>query len=147
MSALPDEEDEEIEDFYRIPVRTPVSASHSAHNSLSQGAAAPPAGSSISSFADFVTAPQVPGRRARAGRSGLNVSHSAPLALARGKGAQDDLDEVLFDEDELAAGSGSATARDGSTSGDSRDEERSLVGRSSAGGSRAQRRRPSRSLA
>ncbi|KAH9943831.1 Inositolphosphorylceramide synthase subunit Kei1-domain-containing protein [Amylocystis lapponica] len=141
LSALPDEEDDVVEDFYRLPVRTPVSASHSAHPSLSQSAGTAPPGSSITSFTDFVAAPP-PGRRTRPGRSNLSVSHSATLA----KSEPDEVDEVLFDEDEFATGSGS-TGREGSTSGDSHDDERPLAGGLSVSGSRNHSRRQSRSRA
>ncbi|KAL6307229.1 Inositolphosphorylceramide synthase subunit Kei1-domain-containing protein, partial [Sparassis latifolia] len=92
IGSLPDEEDEEIEDFYRLPVRMPQ---HSPLPSLSQPSAP---GASISSYGDFISAPPV-GRRTRPapGKSSLSVSHSA--VKGAGADAADDVDEVLFDED------------------------------------------------
>lgn len=89
VSTLPDEE-EDPEDFYLLPVRGPPPTSAHAHT---------PSGSSISSFADFVSAPG----RARRGNKGIRK----PSALnpANSKSADDEVDEVLFDEDELTTGS------------------------------------------
>ncbi|PCH44422.1 DUF1753-domain-containing protein [Wolfiporia cocos MD-104 SS10] len=96
LGVLPDEEDEDVEDFYRLPVRAPPQAqSHSRQPS--------------------------PGRARR-----------KPV-LSASKGDADEVDEVLFDEDELSAGghlrAGTSTE---STSGD--DEE---LGRSTSHSRRA----------
>ena len=79
-SAIPDE-DEEIEDFYRLPLRT------------SQGVGGGTAGGSITSFADFVSAPGR-GRKTKTGGSSLSrVSNSA-----NGRAQGEDVDEeVLID--------------------------------------------------
>jgi len=76
--ALADEEDEEIEDFYRVPLRTPPASNHRRGTSGNV---------SISSFADFVSAP---GRAPRKKAFGS-------VSLARDRDVHED---VLFDEDE-----------------------------------------------
>lgn len=80
-SALPDEDDD-IEDFYRVPLRTPQSASGGGHGGSV---------SSISSFADFVSAPGR-GKKAKPGRSALSRN------VVNGVGG--DQEDVLFDESE-----------------------------------------------
>lgn len=70
-SALPDE-DEEIEDFYRVPIRTPQSGS-------------------ISSFTEFMAAPKRP-RRTKGGKSSMSRVINAP----NGAGNED----VLFDDED-----------------------------------------------
>lgn len=68
-----DEEDDAVEDFYRLPVRAPPPPNPSPQASL-------PGGSSVSSFADFVSAPPPANGRTRKGRpskSNLSVSVSA----------------------------------------------------------------------
>lgn len=75
---------------------------------------------SLSSFADFVSAPP-PGRaRRKAGKSNLSVS----LSAANGKADVDGADEVLFDEDEMTAVNHlrTGTGTEGSVSGESMDE-------------------------
>ena len=104
--ALVDEEDEEIEDFYRVPLRTPPASSHRRGTSGNV---------SISSFADFVSAP---GRIPRKKNFGS-------ISSARDRGIDED---ILFDEDEVtcAASTSSHThskfGTDGSTIAS--DEER-----------------------
>lgn len=102
-SALPDE-DEDIEDFYRVPLRTPQSGG----------------GGSISSFADFVSAPGR-GRKGKAGKSSLSR-----VSSANGQAEGEDVEEVLFD------GENSKT-EDSSGENHLQEEER---GRKSIGGSR-----------
>ena len=109
--ALADEEDEEIEDFYRVPLRSPSASNHRRGTS---------GNISISSFADFVSAP---GRMPRKKNFGS-------ISSTRDRGI--DEDDVLFDEDEVtyaasyAASSSSHThsklGTDGSTVAS--DEER-----------------------
>ncbi|EKM50494.1 uncharacterized protein PHACADRAFT_263813 [Phanerochaete carnosa HHB-10118-sp] len=129
LTTLPDEE-EDAEDFYLLPVRGPPPTSAHAHT---------PSGSS---FADFVSAPG----RARRG----NKSARKPSALnpANSKGADDELDEVLFDEDELAAGAltkgstdAESTSASGSGGGESHDEDQVFTpgGNASRRASRANR--------
>ncbi|KAF7794272.1 hypothetical protein EIP86_005405 [Pleurotus ostreatoroseus] len=86
VSTLPDEE-EEIGDMYTLPVRNPGPGHHTP-------------GGSVSSFADFVAAPAGRARRGQKPlrKSGLNPSSS------KGAADVDDVDEVLFDEDEMAGG-------------------------------------------
>ncbi|KAI0766695.1 DUF1753-domain-containing protein [Trametes elegans] len=93
-SALPDGDDDDIEEFYRLPVRAPTQAQPAA-NGHANGGHTPT--SSHSSFADFVSAPGRT-RRGKPGRSNLSVSVSA-------KGGADGA-EVLFDEDLENAGAG-----------------------------------------
>jgi hypothetical protein len=78
-SAIPDE-DEDIEDFYRVPLRTPQSSG-----------AGVGGGGSITSFADFVSAPGS-GRRSKAGKSSLSRSSNSANGRAEGE------EEVLFDD-------------------------------------------------
>lgn len=118
VSTLPDEE-EDAEDFYLLPVRGPPPASGHAHT---------PSGSSISSFADFVSAPG----RARRGNKG--VRKPSALNISSSKSADDELDEVLFDEDELTAGAltkastdAESTSASGSGGRESPDEEQAVT--------------------
>jgi hypothetical protein len=76
-SAIPDE-DEDIEDFYRVPLRTPQSGG----------------GASVSSFTDLVGAPGR-GRKGMVGKSSLSR-----VSPANGKAEGEVIDEVLFDEDD-----------------------------------------------
>jgi len=105
--ALADEEDEEIEDFYRVPLRSPSSSNHRRGTS---------GNISISSFADFVSAP---GRMPRKKNFGS-------ISSTRDRGI--DEEDILFDDDEVtyAASSSSHThsklGTDGSTIAS--DEER-----------------------
>jgi len=95
LATLPDEEDEEIEDFYRLPVR---GAQHSPHPGQSQN----PNG----------------GRRSRIapGKSNLSAVNSV----------DDEVDEVLFDEEELGPRSPYGREDGASTSGDSHDGSASV---------------------
>ncbi|KAF9005989.1 Inositolphosphorylceramide synthase subunit Kei1-domain-containing protein [Cyathus striatus] len=87
--GLPDEE-EEIEDFYRVPLRTPTSAT-------------------VSSFADFVSAPgRQPPRKSKLGMTST---------------AKEIEEEVLFDEDDLTAKPGTDTSSTVVS-----DEERAIGG-------------------
>ncbi|KAF8967686.1 Inositolphosphorylceramide synthase subunit Kei1-domain-containing protein [Flammula alnicola] len=112
--ALADEEDEEIEDFYRVPLRTPPASGHRRGNSSNNGA-------SVSSFADFVSAP---GRTPR--KKGFGS-----VSLAKDRGIEEE--DVLFDEDDTTyAASTSSRAHsklgtDSSTTANS-DEERAVGG-------------------
>jgi len=115
--ALADEEDEEIEDFYRVPLRTP--SGHRRGNSNNNNA------SSITSFADFVSAP---GRAPR--KKGFGS-----VNLPKGGIEEED---VLFDEDETYAASSSSRGHsklgtDSSTTAAS-DEERIVGGYGSDAG-------------
>ena len=117
--ALVDEEDEEIEDFYRVPLRTPPASGHRRGNSTNNNA------SSITSFADFVSAP---GRTSR--KKGLGS-----VSLPKGGIEEED---VLFDEDETYAASSSSRGHsklgtDSSTTAAS-DEERIVGGYGSDSG-------------
>jgi len=79
--GYPEEEEEEAEDFYRLPLRTPNT------------------GTSISSFADFVNAPG--SRRHQSGSALGKLNGPAARNIA------EDEDEVLFDEDEHSYASSS----------------------------------------
>ncbi|KAI0630830.1 DUF1753-domain-containing protein [Trametes polyzona] len=119
-SALPEGDDDDVEEFYRLPVRAPAqptSANGNAHSGHTPT-------SSHSSFADFVSAPGRT-RRGKPGRSNLSVGVSA-------KGGADG-SEVLFDEEADAAGAG-----------DGRPEDRIPL-MSASGPSSSHSRRPSRS--
>lgn len=117
--ALADEEDEEIEDFYRVPLRTPPASGHRRGNSTNNNA------SSITSFADFVSAP---GRTPR--KKGFGG-----VSLPKGGIEEED---ILFDEDETYAASSSSRGHsklgtDSSTTAAS-DEERTVGGYGSDSG-------------
>lgn len=103
-SALPDDDDDDVEDFYRLPVRTPTSAQHPPpQNGTARSGHTPT--SSASSFTDFVSAPGR-ARRGKPGRSNLNISASANDAAGTGGPG-----EVVFDGD-ISDGAGS---KDGKT--------------------------------
>ncbi|KAF8151949.1 hypothetical protein K438DRAFT_1988070 [Mycena galopus ATCC 62051] len=103
-SALPEDDlvDEEIEDFYRVPLRTPTKSSkHAAHPT------------SVSSFTDFVGAGDSkrtfillvspPSNKSILAPYSLNGGVKPPRDLktpAPADGATDDDDEVLFDTDD-----------------------------------------------
>lgn len=111
-SGLPDE-DEEIEDFYRVPLRTPQSVG-------SSGAGAG-GGGSVGSFADFVSAPGRPRRSKSAKASSLSQVSNA--ANGRAGGSQGHIgEEVLFDEDEISR-QDEASGKPGQ-----KEEERALMG-------------------
>jgi inositol phosphorylceramide synthase regulatory subunit len=101
-STLPDDE-EDVEDFYLLPVRGPPPGSAHGHT---------PSGSSITSFADFVSAP---GRARRNGRGARKASALNPASSKSTVDGADDVDEVLFDEDELAAGMHTKASTDAET--------------------------------
>jgi len=81
--VLADAEDEDIDDFYRVPLRTPP-ASASGHR---RGASSNNNGSSAS-FADFVSAPGRPPRKKGFGS----------MSIPRDRGIAEE--DVLFDEEE-----------------------------------------------
>lgn len=112
--GLPDEEDEEIEDFYRVPLRS--------HNNKSN---------SVSSFADFVSAP---GRSRRA--RGSSVQYPAKQGPKIGDTSIPE-DDVLFDEDEVTyAGSSrghSKMSTDDSATNVDTDEEQNKTDSSDSG--------------
>lgn len=117
--AIADEEDEEIEDFYRVPLRTPPASGHRRGTSINNNA------SSITSFADFVSAP---GRVPR--KKGFDS-----VSLPKGGIEEED---ILFDEDETYAASSSSRGHsklgtDSSTTAAS-DEERTAAGYGSDSG-------------
>jgi len=95
------DEDEEVEDFYRVPLRKPQS------------------GSSITSFSDFVSAPgrvRKPKGHSRLGKSSLGKGVQAILSEQTEDG------DILFDDNEVVQGqnsrlgieeSGSSSLQDG----------------------------------
>jgi len=104
VDALGDEDDELADDFYRLPTlpqyaRTPDSNT----------------GSSVGSFADFVSAPGR-GRRTRAG--GLPSALSGKKSLSENDGEVEE--ELLFDSDEMGH---SKFGTDETTSISSREDE------------------------
>lgn len=127
--GLVEDDDDDVEDFYRIPVRAPANG----HARQSSHGSSP----SLSNFADFVSAPP-PGRaRRKAGKSNLSVS----LSAGNGHADADGPDEVLFDEDEMSAANHlrTGTSAEGSTSGDSMDESTGSATRSRRSSKAAQR--------
>ena len=100
LSTVADDDDE-VDDFYLLPVRAPPPPSGHGHT---------PSGSSISSFADFVSAP---GRSRRLNQKAQ--MKSTRLANAKAPAVEEG-DEVLFDEDEMVGGSHLKAGTDESTS-------------------------------
>ena len=111
--ALANQEDEEIEDFYRVPLRTPPASSHRRGASNN---------TSVTSFADFVSAP---GRTPR--KKGFGS-----MSLARDRDIEEE--DVLFDEDDAtyaasnSSRSHSKVGTDSSTTAANSDEERAAGG-------------------
>ena len=103
------DDDEEIGDFYRVPLRTPQSGS---------GNGAGPRGS-VGSFADFVSAPGRPRRSKSAKGPSLNKISNA--VNGRAGGSQIGEGAMLFDEDEMAR------QEELSDRSSVKDEERALV--------------------
>lgn len=128
-SALPDGDDDDVEEFYRLPVRTPTSQSQPPANGNARGGHTPT--SSHSSFTDFVSAPSR-SRRGKPGKSNLSISVSA------NGGAGADGAEVLFDED-MSDSAGAGGSRDG------RPEDRLPLMGTPKPSSSSHSRRPSRS--
>ncbi len=132
VSTIPDDDDDP-EDFH-LPIRAPPPQL--------PGHAHTPSGSSISSFADFVSAPG----RTRRQKSALKSSKLNP---ANGKAAAadglDEADEVLFDEHEAGNGGFDSASASGSGGKDSADEESTATssndGRLGKGSRRASRAR------
>jgi hypothetical protein len=121
--ALAGDGDDEVEDFYRVPLQQPpVGGSSHGHRR---------GGSTNSSFADFVSAP---GRTARkkSGHHGKAPSMNANVGGTRDRSARiDEEEDVLFDEDEATYAASTSSrgyskfGTDSSTVGAS-DEERSV---------------------
>ena len=128
-SALPDGDDDDVEEFYRLPVRTPTSQSQPPANGNARGGHTPT--SSHSSFTDFVSAPSR-SRRGKPGKSNLSISVSA------NGGVSADGAEVLFDED-MSDSAGAGGSRDG------RPEDRLPLMGTPKQSSSSHSRRPSRS--
>ena len=130
-ATLPDEE-EDLESFYTLPVRAPPAGAAHGHN----------ASASISSFADFVSAPPSRPWRGQKPRktSNLNPANSKATTAE----PVDEVDEVLFDEDELAV-KGSTDAESLSASGSggrgSTDDDRAPLNGGSATARRTSRAR------
>lgn len=118
--ALANAEDDDVEDFYRVPLRSPAATRGGHRRGASAGGAHKPhqSTSSITSFADFVSAP---------GRPGSSRKKSAGIPRERGID-----EEVLFDEDE-ATYAPSTSSRGHSKPGTestltTSDEERTIGG-------------------
>ncbi|TEB36674.1 DUF1753-domain-containing protein [Coprinellus micaceus] len=121
--ALAGDGDDQVEDFYRVPLQQPpVGGSSHGHRR---------GGSTNSSFADFVSAP---GRTARkkSGHHGKAPSMNANVGGTRDRSARiDEEEDVLFDEDEATYAASTSSrgyskfGTDSSTVGAS-DEERSV---------------------
>ncbi|KAI0705223.1 Inositolphosphorylceramide synthase subunit Kei1-domain-containing protein [Cytidiella melzeri] len=121
VSTIPDDDDDDDE-FHLLPVHAPPPPPPG------QGHA--PGGSSISSFADFVSAPG----RARRQKSALKSSKLNPASdKGVAEGANED-DELLFDENESGNGGYLRTDDSASASGsggkDSADEDGTPIPRS-----------------
>lgn len=93
------DEDEGIEDFYRVPVRTPPAHLSGHRRGTSHN-------NSITSFADFVSAP---GRNARKSKTYGGSLSGVHAGLPRdGYGIEE---EVLFDEDDMMTYAASSSSR------------------------------------
>ncbi|KAJ7714575.1 Inositolphosphorylceramide synthase subunit Kei1-domain-containing protein [Mycena maculata] len=100
---LPVDEDEEIEDFYRVPLRQPATPNKQTANHLNNNSA--------SSFADFVGDNQKRTRKP-------NSPNSTAASLNAPGGEED---EVLFDDDyQYASSESKATSKRGTESSTSR---------------------------
>jgi hypothetical protein len=111
--ALPDEEDEEIEDFYRVPLRQPSTPNTHTGNHLNNGGA--------SSYADFVGDNQKRTRTSKAPDSTAALPYS--LKKEPVPAPDEDEDEILFDDDYQYASSGPtsrATSKRGTETSTSR---------------------------
>ena len=129
-SALPDEDDDDVEEFYRLPVRAPhTQPQPPPHNGSARPSGHTPT-SSLSSFSDFVSAPAGRTRRGKPGRSNLSISTSA-----NGGVGADGPGEVIFDGD----------MSDGSGSRDGKPEDRRPLMSASGPSSSSHSRRASRS--
>ncbi|KAF9531712.1 DUF1753-domain-containing protein [Crepidotus variabilis] len=122
--ALADAEDDDVEDFYRVPLRSPAATRGGHRRGGSTGGNHKPhhSTSSVTSFADFVSAPGRPGSARKKGGFG-SVSHPRELGID---------EEVLFDEDE-ATYAASTSSRGHSKPGTestlaTSDEERTIGG-------------------
>ena len=122
------DEDEEIEDFYRVPLGTPTSKSaHYQHRRSSSRTHK--ANGSISSFTDFMSAPGRPRKAGGHGRHNTrHQTHTRSSSRSTGIAKETD-DDVLFDEDETAYTSTSSRSKFGteaSSSTAASDEERTM---------------------
>ncbi|KAJ7171672.1 Inositolphosphorylceramide synthase subunit Kei1-domain-containing protein [Mycena crocata] len=109
---LPVEEEEEIEEFYRVPLRQPPTPNKHTGNHLNNN--------SISSFADFVGDTQ---KRTPRKSNASNSTAALPHSLTKGGAPEEEDDEVLFDDDYQYASSGPAsktTSKRGTESSTSR---------------------------
>jgi hypothetical protein len=116
------DEDEEIEDFYRVPLGTPNSKSAHYHHRRSSSRTHKPNGS-ISSFTDFMSAP---GRPRKAGGHGRHNTRHQTHTRSSSRSVGDE--DVLFDEEESTAyastSSRSKFGTEASSSTAASDEER-----------------------
>lgn len=122
------DEDEEIEDFYRVPLGTPNSKSAHYHHRRSSSRTHKPSGS-ISSFTDFMSAPGRPRKAGGHGRHNTrHQTHTRSSSRSVGGITKDTDDEVLFDEEESTAyastSSRSKFGTEASSSTAASDEER-----------------------
>lgn len=100
--AAEDEEDEEIEDFYHVPVRNPTSSSHPTPNG----------------------SPGRPGTRSSAKSHSISKPH--PLSRSNSNRTTEGGDgDVLFDEDDIGRSRTKYGAREGNAA---EDEHAGLVG-------------------
>ncbi len=121
------DEEEEIEDFYRVPLGTPASKSAQYHHRRSSSRTHK-ANGSISSFTDFMSAPGRPRKTGGHGRHNTrHQTHTRSSSRSVGV-AKDTDDDVLFDEEESTAyastSSRSKFGTEASSSTAASDEER-----------------------
>lgn len=100
-AVLPEDDDEDVEDFYRVPLRTPPAPNSNAHLRTA----------SLSTFADIV---------------GDSQKRAARPPPSKASAPEDDDDELLFDDDYQYASSGTtskATSKRGTESSSTDNED------------------------
>ena len=117
--------DEDIEDFYRVPIRTPQSSSHPP---------APPNG--VAGSSNFVSHQSRSSRSSRKNHSLSSKPHSLSKSHS-GRSAEDLENEVLFDESE--SGSSARWKYGGQEVNLTEDEHAPLVGEGQPGRSASDR--------
>ncbi|PFH51946.1 hypothetical protein AMATHDRAFT_58175 [Amanita thiersii Skay4041] len=134
--GFPDE-DEELEDFYRVPLRAPTAKSPGFQHQHRRGSSRPnKADGSVTSFTDFVSAPSRTRKSGGHARNGSRQQHNHARTISRTTGGFGDIatEDILFDEDESTAyastSSRSGPSRFGTEAGSSTaasDEERAVA--------------------
>lgn len=96
VSALPEDEDEEIEDFYRVPLRAPSTPNKQTNNHLNN------------TVADFQNGGDPTQNRARTSPPRNTTAAQPPYSVKKAPPEEDE-DEVLFDDEYPYVSSGSTS--------------------------------------